>query len=429
MNWSIFEIAINFYQGLLCIFFMRKILCYKKKNLWIDIASVSLIGLMLSIHQFCGLSIPDTMFFAVPLIHAILFSDEKWYVCLFWTFILGIMIIGMTELFGVIVTAIWHVDWSILFEETSARLIYVIGTNIFITLMIVMLISIRHIQNTAPMSATFIFLAVLFVELLTNEIIYHLQTVFPDAKDIYVWISVCTLGAVGMIVLLYETMNAMSRRQRLSELAIRTADLNHAYQEEMKLMYQKMLADQHDLRQRLDLAEHLLENQTPSEKEHIAELLQSARLITSQASGNIAVDAILAAKESAMQHAGIRFSYSGVPLNRLPTLETDFCILLANLLDNAIEAVMRLPSAAPNRSVKLVISRTWDMLSIVCQNDMDPATIKQRGDKWLSSKPNSALHGFGTQSIRSIVEKSEGFVEFVPESSTFVVRILLPDKE
>ena len=58
--------------------------------------------------------------------------------------------------------------------------------------------------------------------------------------------------------------------------------------------------------------------------------------------------------------------------------EADFCVLLSNLLDNAIEGVMRLHAAAQSRAIRLTISRTWDMISIVYQNDVNPATIKRQ---------------------------------------------------
>ncbi len=429
MNWYIFEIAINFYQGFIFIFFMRKLLLYSKRNLWIDTAFVLTIGTLLSLHQFLNLTIPDTLIFILPFVHAFIFSEGKWYVCLFWTLILGIITIGMAELFGCVLSGTWAIDWESLLSETSARLIYVIGTNIAITITIIIIASIKRTHNSAPKRVIAIFLAVLLVELFTNEAVYLLQTKHPEGHDIYIWISAFTLIAVGMIILLYETMSVMSAHQRQIELSNQTTDLNHAYQEELKLIYQNMLAEQHDLRQRLDIAEKMLETYTPAEYEHIEAVLPKQKLSSPQVTGNIAVDAILAAKETAMRHAGIEFSYSGTPLNILPISESDFCVLLSNLLDNAIEGVLRLPAASSSRRVKLVISHTWNMFSIICQNDMNPLSIKKQGNIWISSKPNSAVHGFGTQSIQNIVESADGFVEFTPEADQFLVRIVIPERE
>ncbi len=429
MNWYLFESVINLYQGFLLIFFMRKVLHYAKPQLWADILGIILAGALLSVHEFTGSTIPDTFIFLIPLFHALIFSREKWYICVLWTLVLGIVAIGTTELFGNIVSSAWGVSWDALMENTTKRLVFVIGTNISMTIAVMLIGSVRRTRNAAAIGTILVFLAALLAGLLINEGIYYLQTKKPEGQETYVWISACTLVSVGLIILLYEMMNAMAENQRQAELTLQVSELSQAYRDELRLTYQRMLAEQHDLRHRLDLIEHMMEGQNEQDHQQIMEIVRGAALPDLMVTGNTAVDAILTAKSSAMEQAGIRFLYSGIPLQVLPMGETDFCILLSNLLDNAIEGVMRLPAPAPSRTVRLAISRNWDMLSIVCQNDMNPATIKQRGERWISSKPNPAVHGFGTQSIRRIVEVAEGFVEFNAVKDQFVVKILIPERE
>lgn len=429
MNWDLFETAINLYQGFLCIYFMRKVLLYSKSRLWIDALAALLIAALLSVHQFADVSFPDTVFFLIPFAHAILFSDEKWYVCGFWTLVLSIIVIGATELFGSLLSLIWSVDWEGLMEQTGMRLIYVVGANIFITIALIVAGSLRRHRSSSGGWVTVVFLIALAIELLINEGVYHLQITLPEGHDTCLWISACSLAAVIVITILYETMNALSGKRRQAELAAQTMEYSHTYQEELKLIYQKMLTEQHDLRHRLDLAEQMLISQDDGNRDRIKALIKEIPLTNPVASGNITVDAILAAKESAMRKAGIRFVYSGVPLHTLPISEVDFCVLLANLLDNAIEGVMRLPEDAPEREVCLSFSRAWRMFSIDCRNSMNPATIRKRGSLWISSKPNSAIHGFGTQSIRRIVEDADGFVEFKTEAEHFLVTIMIPEED
>ena len=429
MNWYIFESVINLYQGFLLIFFMRKVVHYAKPRLWADILCMVLAGILLSIHQFTGSAIPDTFIFLIPLVHALVFSREKWYICVLWTLVLGIVAIGTTELFGNIVSAAWDISWDALLENTMKRLVFVIGTNISMTIVVMLIGSVRHTRGASAVGTVMVFLAALLVELFINEGIYYLQTQKPEGQETYVWISACTLVSVGLIILLYETMNSMAEKQRQSELALQGSELSQAYQDELRLTYQRMLADQHDLRHRLDLIEHMMEGMNDQDHQQIMEIVRGAALPDLMVTGSTAVDAILTAKSSAMGQAGIQFLYSGIPLQVLPIGEAEFCILLSNLLDNAIEGVMRLPAGSPSRTIRLTLSKTWDMLSMVCQNDMNPATLRQRGEHWVSSKPNPAMHGFGTQSIRRIVEAAEGFVEFRAEKDQFVVRILIPEKE
>ncbi|MBR2601171.1 MAG: sensor histidine kinase [Clostridia bacterium] len=429
MGWYLFEAAINLYQGFLLIFFMRKVLHYANPSLWTDLISIIITGALLSIHQFTDSTIPDTLIFLIPLTHALVLSKEKWYLCVLWTLVLGIVAIGTTELVGNVLSAAWSVSWDALLENTTKRLVFVVGTNISMTIVIVLIGSIRRTRSATAVRTVMVFLAILLVELCINEGVYYLQTQKPESQEAYVWISACTLVCVGLVILLYEMTNAMAEKQRQAELAKQVSDLSQAYHDELRLTYQKMLADQHDLRHRLDLIEQLLENSNGQDRREIMEIVKGAALPDLMMTGCTAVDAVLTAKKSAMQHAGIEFSFSGIPLQMLPMEEADFCVLLSNLLDNAIEGVMRLNAASQSRTIRLTISRTWDMLSIVCRNDMNPATIKQDGGCWVSSKPDSTVHGFGTRSIRRIVEAADGFVEFKAAKDQFIVRILIPEKK
>ena len=120
------------------------------------------------------------------------------------------------------------------------------------------------------------------------------------------------------------------------------------------------------------------------------------------------------------------YSFSPYPIQELPIAEEQFCILMSNLLDNAIEGVMRLPAGASSREIQLSFSRSWNMFSISCKNDIDVSTINQKNGQFISSKPHGEIHGFGTQSIRTIVEEADGWVFFNVQQQMFDVEIMLP---
>ena len=126
-----------------------------------------------------------------------------------------------------------------------------------------------------------------------------------------------------------------------------------------------------------------------------------------------------------MERAGIHFEFVEYPLKPLPIPEQQFCVLISNLLDNAIEGVMRLPATKSQRHVKLIFSKVWEMFFITCTNDADETRIIRSGDAFLSVKPHPELHGFGTKSIKKIVSEAGGTVEFDIKQGQFTVRIML----
>ena len=96
------------------------------------------------------------------------------------------------------------------------------------------------------------------------------------------------------------------------------------------------------------------------------------------------------------------------------------------MLDNAIEGVLRLPESAPSRTIKMVLTKSWSMFSINCENDANPDTIHRRGDRFISSKKHVEIHGFGVQSMMTTVTAAGGWIDFGIRGQKFVVSIMLP---
>lgn len=81
--------------------------------------------------------------------------------------------------------------------------------------------------------------------------------------------------------------------------------------------------------------------------------------------GSISVDALLTAKSLACKHHNISLHVSQCPLNSLPISEVDFCTILGNLLDNAIEGNVCIVNKSIEKWINLSFSRVWDMFTTV----------------------------------------------------------------
>ena len=233
-----------------------------------------------------------------------------------------------------------------------------------------------------------------------------------------------------LTIILYEMLSVVSAQKHLSDMKMRLAQMAQSHREELTTVYTGMLAAQHDLKHRITAAEQLLKASPDEEtRRKAAELLKDKDVLNEYLTGNVTVDAILTAKQNTMRKNGIRFHFSYCPLTALPIEEQDFCVLLSNMLDNAIEGAMRIRENSSPREIKLTFARTWDMFSIICENTADAAAIRQRHGRFLSSKEDPGIHGFGTQSMRQITEAAGGNISFKTIGNSFVVEILLPEAE
>jgi sensor histidine kinase regulating citrate/malate metabolism len=93
--------------------------------------------------------------------------------------------------------------------------------------------------------------------------------------------------------------------------------------------------------------------------------------------------------------------------------DIDMCNLISNLLDNAIEAVIKLPEEQRKIDVKMGEKKGYFIVK--CQNPFNGEYINYNKGYFASTKENKKDHGYGIKIIREITEKYDG--EFLIESS------------
>ncbi len=100
--------------------------------------------------------------------------------------------------------------------------------------------------------------------------------------------------------------------------------------------------------------------------------------------------------------------------------DVDICVLIANLLDNAIEASNNIE----NPFISLSIRNEKNYLCIMIKNKISYSVIE--GHKNLkTTKSDKSKHGFGLYSISQIVEKYDGIKNFYEKNGFFVADIWL----
>lgn len=102
-------------------------------------------------------------------------------------------------------------------------------------------------------------------------------------------------------------------------------------------------------------------------------------------------------------------------------LPHDMCTILANLLDNAIEAVGAMEELG---TVELTIRRINHFLLIKVSNSC--ATQKEKFVNYPSTtKENKELHGWGLPSVKDAVDKYNGTLKCTNENNLFNVTIMI----
>lgn len=100
--------------------------------------------------------------------------------------------------------------------------------------------------------------------------------------------------------------------------------------------------------------------------------------------------------------------------------EQDLCILLSNLLDNAIEACAKLENAV----ITVRMKRVKEYLSIIVSNSVDRDVLKEN-PQLDTRKRNREIHGIGIRVIREIVGRYDGSVQFESGNGMFRAKLML----
>jgi sensor histidine kinase regulating citrate/malate metabolism len=139
-------------------------------------------------------------------------------------------------------------------------------------------------------------------------------------------------------------------------------------------------------------------------------------------SGNVMVDAILNSKLSLAKNRNISINAKAVVPKDITVSEIDLCIIIGNLLDNAIEACMRTEDEA-RRFIRVYMDVKRDHLYISITN-ISAGKPQKRDGRYVSGKGEN--HGFGLMRVDKIVKKYAGYIKRGDEAGAFTSEILLP---
>lgn len=429
---DILDFGINYYQGALMILFLRFALPKRNDDsITTDILFTILVGSALNLWSFKSIPLPDTIILVFVFLYPFVTHRGTLFQRLIWTVVLHGMMGSVAQISTGLFTSFFHINLSALSEPGMIRIAYVLSSNALTTLTAVLALRISQFQSRTPLEKRTLafFFFCYFLEFLTEEILYIYQLGGNSPQSLLLLANGSLFGIMLMTLILYEMLASSVKKQLMAEAKAHIHEQDIQHQLEVEAIYHDVLSQQHDLRHQLDIVKEMLAQAHEINRDEILGMLDIGSLSDIQPStGCVSVDALLTAKRLTMIQHHIAFIFHPYPFHDLPTDNLTFCVVLSNLLDNAIEACQRITDENTVKEICLEFARSWDMLYIRCINSMNPETLRFEKGTFFTSKKDKHTHGFGITNISDVVKKLQGTCEFTPyvDQRKFFVQLMIP---
>lgn len=225
------------------------------------------------------------------------------------------------------------------------------------------------------------------------------------------YINFCTLY-------LYSSLS--KHLQKINQITLQ----NKALQSEMKYISEIKKSQlalrrvRHDLKNRsLVLLGLIDQNHLDEAKEYLKKTVNSISSSNTFYTNDLVLNYLLNEKNAIAQQNHIKFNIHAF-ISKQINLDNDILsVLIGNLIDNAIEANLRLDSEDTNKYVTIVIKQFKKDLLIEISN---PFNIEEKKTRW-----RRKIEGLGLKNVESIVERYHGLYSQKTENDIYTVSIVL----
>lgn len=201
------------------------------------------------------------------------------------------------------------------------------------------------------------------------------------------------------------------------------SDLIQKYCDEVESMYTKMRGWRHDYHNHIQaLQASMALGKYDDVNAYLRQLNDDLTSVdTVIKTGRVMVDAILNGKLNIASQNAIPVNVKARIPDGTPVSDVDLCIIIGNLLDNAVEENKKLPM--DDRFMRIYIGQKNTQFYLAITNAAGKKRVKSGG---LFGSSKGIDHGFGLARVESIVKKYGGLFSADSEDGGFTAEILIP---
>lgn len=252
-----------------------------------------------------------------------------------------------------------------------------------------------------------------------------------NAFEMVKWIECAMVyGLIGCNILLFYIFSDLTKKQKMlvkERILKRELEMKLEAFEPINKALEQQRSRSHEFKNYINCIYYMVELKQYDELQKFVCSVRSTMHTKNEAiyhTGNLLADAIINAKYKEAMAADVLFEVEADSLEHLFVKDEDVVVILSNLLNNAMEAVIK---CKDNRRIYLAIKTEQDGLRIVSKNT-HCNVIEVEEEKIRTSKEDASNHGFGIENIKSAVAKYDGSCEISHTKNEFLINLFLHSK-
>ena len=433
--WMIFEFVVNLFQSAIVLQTIRAILKDKRTGKKANLAYILFVAVLFLELSFVNFMVPFEgigiiISILIIYIYSLLNLKGTFMQKMFWSIFVMLLIMGITAVVLSIEGCIIGKGYlDLVIQKDLYRFVGVVVIQIVLFYLTRFMIKRTKKDSTYSMkwNEWFVLLIIPVISIFTmpfvSLIIINIEEQLSPMQHIFSILSIFgILMTNSLVYVLYVNMQKDHAKQLEYSILQQAFKSQEKSVEETKILYQSVRSIRHDLKQHFQVALTMLHSGKINEAVDYMEKYNDTVLdgISNKVfCDNDVVNYIINSKSKICSDRHIKI-YIYIA-NEIPEFsDLDLCVLLGNALDNAIEGV----SGDGNNEIYLELRNVDNFFMISVKNTIINSVLEYNPNL-ISTKNEKELHGLGILSMKEVVQKYNGSIEFYESDNKFCCDMLL----
>ena len=433
--WMIFELVVNLFQSAIVLQTIRAMLKDKRTGKKANLAYILFVAILFLELSFVNFIVPFEgigiiISILIIYIYSLINLKGTFMQKMFWSIFVMLLIMGITIVVLSIEGCIIGKGYlNLVIQKDLYRFVGVVIIQIVLFYLTRFMIKRTKKDSTYSLkwNEWFVLLIIPVISIFTMSfvslIIINIEDQLSPMQHIFSILSILgILMTNSLVYVLYVNMQKDHAKQLEYSILQQAFKSQEKSVEETKILYQSVRSIRHDLKQHFQVALTMLHSGKINEAVDYMEKYNDTVLdgISNKVfCDNDVVNYIINSKSKICSDRHIKI-YIYIA-NEIPEFsDLDLCVLLGNALDNAIEGV----SGEGNNEIYLELRNVDNFFMISVKNTIINSVLEDNPNL-ISTKNEKEVHGLGILSMKEVVQKYNGSIEFYESDNKFCCDMLL----